>query len=331
MAAMPAVPQDPQFWNERSVFVTGCSGFLGGWLTRALLDHGARVCGLVRTRSATRPLFGDGLADRVSTVHGTVGDLSLLGDTLAEQDVEVVFHLAAQAITSAARRDPIGTLDTNVRGTWNVLEASRRAGSVKAVVIASSVKVYGAQPTLPFSEDAPLNGVQPYDVSKIGAELVSSTYHKAYGLPVVITRCGNLYGGGDLHWDRIVPGTIRAATDGRAPVVRSGGTPLRDYVYVEDAIDAFLRLAQIAEEPTVAGQAFNVGTGAPVSELEMTEQILGVMGLTDLDPEVQPASPGEIVHQSLAPDKLQSATGWVASRELVDGLARTVAWYRDYL
>ena len=328
---MPVVPQDPQFWRGRNVFVTGCSGFLGGWLSRALLEHGANVWGLVRAGSVIRPIFGDGLVDRVATVSGAVGDLALLGDTLAAHDIEVVFHLAAQAITSAAQRDPIGTLDTNVRGTWNVLEASRRAGAVKAVVIASSVKVYGAQPTLPFSEEAPLNGVQPYDASKIGAELVSSTYHKAYGLPVVITRCGNLYGGGDLHWDRIVPGTIRAATDGRTPVVRSGGTPLRDYVYVEDAIDAFLRLAQVAEEPMVAGEAFNVGTGAPVSELEMTEQILGVMGLDDLQPEVQPASPGEIVHQSLAPDKLQRATGWVASRELVDGLTRTVAWYRDYL
>jgi CDP-glucose 4,6-dehydratase len=331
MAAMPVVPQDPQFWRGRNVFVTGCSGFLGGWLSRALLDHGAKVWGLVRAGSAIRPIRDDGLVDRVSTVRGDVGDLGLMSETLAQRDVEVVFHLAAQAITSAAQRDLIGTLDTNVRGTWNVLEAARRAGSVKAIVIASSVKVYGEQPTLPFSEEAPLKGVEPYDASKIGAELVSSTYHGAYGLPVVITRCGNLYGGGDLHWDRIVPGTIRAATGGRVPVVRSGGTPLRDYVYVEDAIDAFLRLAQVAEQPAVAGQAFNVGTGAPVSELKMTEQILDVMGIDDLHPEVQPASAGEIVHQSLAPDKLQRATGWVASRELVDGLARTVAWYRDYL
>ena len=331
MAGMPVVQQDPQFWRGRSVFVTGCSGFLGTWLTRTLLDHGAKVCGLVRAGARAKPIFGDAVAGRVSKVNGVVGDLAVLRHALAKHDVQVVFHLAAQAITSAAQRDPIGTLDTNVRGTWNVLEASRRAGSVKAVVLASSVKVYGAQPVLPFAEDAPLNGSLPYDVSKIGAELVSSTYHKAYGLPVVITRCGNLYGGGDLHWDRIVPGTIRAATEGRAPVVRSGGTPLRDYVYVEDAIDAFLRLAQVAEQPAVAGQAYNVGTGAPVSELEMTEKILSAMDREDLKPEVLPASPDEIVHQSLATGKLQRATGWTASSTLDDGLARTVAWYRDYL
>jgi CDP-glucose 4,6-dehydratase len=331
MAAVPVVQQEPRFWDGRSVFVTGCSGFLGGWLARALLDHGARVSGLVRGAAAARPLYADGLADRVSTVTGSIGDLTLLCDALAEHDVEVVFHLAAQAITSAARRDPIGTLDTNIRGTWNVLEASRRSGSVKAFVLASSVKVYGAQPSLPFSEDAPLNGCQPYDASKIGAELISSTYHRAYELPVVITRCGNLYGGGDLHWDRIVPGTIRAASEGRRPVVRGGGTPLRDYLYVEDAIDAFLRLAQVAREPAIAGQAFNIGTGASSSELEMTEQILRAMDREDLKPEVLPASPHAIIHQSLATDKLRAATGWTATRELEDGLARTVAWYRDYL
>jgi CDP-glucose 4,6-dehydratase len=283
-------------------------------------------------RGATaRPLFEEGLADRVSTVTGSIGDLSLLSEIVAGHDVEVVFHLAAQAITSAARRDPIGTLETNIRGTWNVLEASRRAGSVKAVVLASSVKVYGEQPSLPFSEDARLNGRQPYGASKIGAELISSTYHRAYDLPVVITRCGNLYGGGDLHWDRIVPGTIRSATEGRRPVVRSGGTPLRDYLYVEDAIDAFLRLAQVAGEPAVAGEAFNIGTGAPRSELEMTEYILRAMGREELQPDVRPASRGKIVHQSLATEKLRAATGWMATRELGDGLARTVAWYRDYL
>lgn len=331
MAAVPVVHQDPAFWSGRSVFVTGCSGFIGGWLARALLEHGARVSGLVRGRVADKPMFTDDLVDRVSTIHGSIGDLSLLSESLAKHDVQVVFHLAAQAITSAARRDPIGTLDTNIRGTWNVLEASRRSGTVEAVVLASSVKVYGAQPSLPFSEDAPLNGCQPYDASKIGAELISSTYHRAYELPVVITRCGNLFGGGDLHWDRIVPGTIRAATEGRPPVVRSGGTPLRDYVYVEDAVDAFLRLAQVAGEPAIAGQAFNIGTGAPRSELEMTEQILRAMGREDLQPEVLPASPGEIVHQSLATEKLRAATGWMATRGLEDGLARTVAWYRDYL
>jgi len=331
MADVPVVQQDPKFWRGRTVFVTGCAGFLGAWLTGALLHHGARVVGLVRDGASTKPMFADGLSDQVSIVAGAVGDLELLIESLADHDVEIVFHLAAQAITSAARRDPIETLDTNIRGTWNVLEASRCAGSVQAVLLASSVKVYGAHPNLPFGEDTPLRGFLPYDTSKIGAELVSAAYHRTYDLPVVVTRCGNLYGGGDLHWDRIVPGTIRAATEERAPVVRSGGTPLRDYIYVEDAVDAFLGLAQIADDPEVAGEAFNIGTGSPLSELEMTERILRSMGRTDLQPQVLSGASGEIVHQSLATAKLHRATGWTAAHDLDEGLAKTVAWYRAYL
>jgi CDP-glucose 4,6-dehydratase len=331
MAAVPLVQQDPRFWRDRRVLVTGCSGFLGAWLTRALLDLGARVVGLLREDGSTKPMFANGLADRVTPLRGSVADLELLAGALADHQVDVVFHLAAQAITSAAQRDPVGTLDTNIRGTWNVLEAARLSGTVRAMLIASSVKVYGAHPTLPFTEDTPLEGALPYDVSKIGAELVSSAYHRSFDLPVVITRCGNLYGGGDVHWDRIVPGTIRAAAGGRAPIVRSGGTPLRDYIYVEDAVDAFLRLAQVADAAGIRGEAFNVGTGAPLSELEMTERVLRSMDRTELSPRIRAASSDAIVHQSLAADKLREATGWMPAHELDDGLARTVAWYRDYL
>jgi CDP-glucose 4,6-dehydratase len=289
------------------------------------------VIGLLRDGSSKSPMFVDSVAEGVTTLHGAVGDLAALSEGLADQGVEIVFHLAAQAITSAAQQDPVGTLDTNIGGTWNVLEAARRAGTVRTVLVASSVKVYGAHPELPLTEDMALKGFLPYDTSKIGAELVSTAYHRTYGLSVVITRCGNLYGGGDLHWDRIVPGTIRAAARNRAPVVRCGGTPLRDYLYVEDAVDAFLRLAQVGDHPGVAGQAFNVGTGEPLSELEMTREILRAAGQPDLEPRVLSGSPDEIIHQSLATGKLTRATGWTASRLLQDGLSRTVAWYRDYL
>ncbi|HEX8204375.1 MAG TPA: NAD-dependent epimerase/dehydratase family protein, partial [Isosphaeraceae bacterium] len=266
------------FWQDRPTFVTGATGLVGGWLVRRLVAAGAAVVVLVRDWVPRSELARSGLLDHVDVVRGDVRDQALLERALGEHEVVTVFHLAAQTIVGIANRNPVSTLETNVGGTWALLEACRRSPTVKQVVLASSDKAYGDQETLPYDEDTPLQGRHPYDVSKSCADLIAHTYAVSYGLPVTITRCGNFYGGGDLNWNRIVPGTIRSVLRGQRPVIRSDGRYVRDYFYVEDGANAYMVLAEaLAARPELVGRAYNFSNEIQVTVLDLVRRLLQLM------------------------------------------------------
>lgn len=319
------------FWKNRRVFVTGCTGILGSWLTLALVNVGASVVGLIRDRVPLSNLNLSGAVQRITAVDGDITDGELLERVLNEYEVEVVFHLAAQPLVRLANRAPAGTFEVNIKGTWLLLEACRRSATVKRIVVASSDKAYGDQDVLPYSEEAPLQGRHPYDVSKSCADLIAQTYATTYRLPIAVTRCGNIYGGGDLNWDRIVPGTMRSVLRGEAPVIRSDGSPVRDYLYVDDIVDGYLRLAERLDDPAVCGQAFNFGMDDPRSALNMAETIIALSDHPGLKPVVLNQASHEIAKQFLSSEKAQRVLGWRAQYSLEDGLRRTLAWYREFL
>jgi len=318
-------------WLDRPVLITGCTGLLGSWLAATLVDAGAQVVGLIRDEVAQSLLRLSGYQDRMGAVRGDVTDYGLLERALNEYEVDAVFHLAAQTTVTIANRAPLSTLEANIKGTWTVLEAARRSPTVTRIVVASSDKAYGALPTLPYTEDMPLRGSHPYDASKACADLLAQMYAATYGLPVAITRCANMYGGGDLNWNRIVPGTIRSVLRGEAPVVRSDGTPLRDYLYVKDAVQAYLVLAQQLDRPEVRGQAFNFGTNQPRTAMEMVEMIISLCGAPDLRPIVLGEASHEIQDQYLDSTKARTTLGWEPAHSLEQGLQETAAWYQAFL
>ena len=320
-----------RFWDGRPVLVTGASGLLGSWLVAALHDRGARVVTLVRDLVPDALFHTGGAAARSTIVLGDICDGALIERVLAEYEIDAVFHLAAQTIVEHAQRNPVGTLRANVEGTWEVLDACRRSGRPTRIVVASSDKAYGDQPVLPYTEDQPLEGRHPYDVSKSCCDLIAQAYANSYGLPVAITRCGNLYGGGDLNFNRLVPGTVRSLLAGERPVLRSDGSPQRDYIYVEDAAAAYLQLAERTHEDGIAGEAWNFSTESPLTALAMTEAITGAVGRPDLDPLVEATAHHEIQDQFLSAAKARAVLGWEPLHGLEEGLRRTVAWYRDYL
>ncbi len=323
--------QSADFWRDRSVFVTGGSGLVGSWLVEQLLAAGADVVCLIRDWSPTSRLTTSGALERVKVVRGDICDQALLERALGEYEVQTVIHLAAQTIVGIANRNPISTFEANIQGTWMLLEACRRSPLVKQVVVASSDKAYGDQDILPYNEDTPLEGRHPYDVSKSCADLLSLTYAKSYDLPVAITRCGNFYGGGDLNWNRIVPGTIRSALRGQRPIIRSDGQFVRDYFYVEDGAAAYMTLVEsLAAKPELSGQAFNFSNELQITVLELTQQILGLLG-SDLEPEVRNEASNEIRHQYLSAAKARELLNWSPSFTLDEGLARTIEWYRSFL
>jgi CDP-glucose 4,6-dehydratase len=320
----------PDFWQDRRVFVTGCTGLVGAWTVRALLERGAHVVGLVRDQVAGSELARSGLLAHIDVVRGCVEDYPLLERALAEYEIQNVFHLAAQTIVGIANRSPLSTFEANIKGTWCILEATRRCGFGPHVVVASSDKAYGEQVQLPYTEDAPLQGRHPYDASKSCTDILALTYHHTYRLPVCVTRCGNFYGGGDLNFNRIVPGTIRSVLRGQRPIIRSDGTFIRDYFYVKDGAAAYLHLAEcMARKPEVIGHAFNFSTEIQVTVLEMTRLILEQMGST-LVPDVRNEAHHEIPHQYLSAAKARRLLGWQPRWTLTQALAETVAWYRDY-
>ena len=319
------------FWRDRRVLVTGCTGLVGAWTTRALVERGAHVVGLVRDQVWGSELTRSGFVARIDVVRGGVEDQPLLERALAEYEVQTVFHLAAQTIVGIAHRCPLSTFESNIKGTWCLLEAARRCGHRPDVVVASSDKAYGEQAELPYTEESPLAGRQPYDVSKSCADLLTLAYHHTYGLPVCVTRCGNFYGGGDLNWNRIVPGTIRSVLRGAAPVVRSDGTNVRDYFYVKDGAHAYLHLAEcLAARPEIAGQAFNFSADTPVSVLDLVIRILRLMD-SPLQPRVLGETRHEIHHQYLSSAKARQALGWTPLYGLDEALHETIAWYEDFL
>jgi len=319
------------FWLDRNVLVTGCTGFLGSWLTIDLVDRGADVAGLIFDEDPRVQLARSDYDQRIRRVYGSVTDYVLMERVLNEYDIETVFHLAAQPLVRAANRAPLSTFKTNIQGTWTLLEAIRRSPTVGRVVTASSDKAYGDQETLPYAETAPLQGRHPYDVSKSCADLISLTYAETYDLPVCVTRCGNVYGGGDLHWDRVVPGTIRSVLRGERPIIRSDGTLTRDYLYVEDIVTAYILLAERMDDPALHGEAFNFGMNDPKTTLEMVETICRVAGRKNLEPIILDEAPNEILHQYLDSTKATLTLGWKPAWSLEDGLRETLAWYRDFL
>ncbi|MBI3331718.1 GDP-mannose 4,6-dehydratase [Candidatus Peregrinibacteria bacterium] len=319
------------FWRDRPTFVTGGSGLVGGWVVRRLLEHGAHVVCLVRDWVPQSVLLGTDLQSKVTLVRGDLTDEVLMERALGEYEIDTVLHLAAQTIVGIANRNPVSTFESNIRGTWTLLEACRRSPMVKQIVVASSDKAYGDQDTLPYAEDAPLQGRHPYDVSKSCADLLAQSYAHTFGLPVVVTRCGNFYGGGDLNWNRIVPGTIRAALQGEAPVIRSDGKSVRDYFYAEDGAHAYLLLAELlAMRPELAGESFNFSNELQMPVLDLVQKILSLMDC-NVVPVIKNEAHNEIRHQYLSAEKARTMLGWKPLFTLEEGLKRTIEWYRTHL
>lgn len=319
------------FWRDRSVFITGGTGLLGSWMVAELVNLGAKVTGLVRDWVPKSRLHTDKFDGQINVVRGNVENLPLLERIIAEYEVDTVFHLAAQTIVGVANREPLGTFEANIKGTWNLLEACRRVGGVSRIVIASSDKAYGDQEVLPYDEMTPLQGEHPYDVSKSCADLISRTYYVSYGLPVCITRCGNFYGGGDLNFNRIVPDTIKSALLNKSVVIRSDGSYIRDYFYVRDGVLAYLHLAEQMARSEVLGEAFNFSNELQITVLELVNKILDLMHKQDLKPIILNQAKNEIKHQYLSANKARSLLNWQPSYSLEMGLLETIDWYKDFM
>jgi len=317
-------------WSTRSVLVTGATGMVGSNLCRRLLDEGARVVGLIADDDPTSELARSGTLSKMVVMSGRLERYDDVERAINNTEVDTVIHLGAQPIVGAAARAPRHAFETNIQGTWNVLDACRLIGSrVQRVVVASSDKAYGAQPVLPYVEDMPLAGVQPYEVSKSCTDLIALSYAKTYGVPVAVARCGNIYGRGDLNWNRIVPGTMRSLIRGAQPVIRSDGSLIRDYLHVDDVTDAYLTLADRANE--FAGEAFNFSDESPMSVLEIYAAICDAAGMADTEPSILGEASDEIPAQYLNASKAREGLGWVPTISLRDGLAQTFAWYRAFL
>ncbi len=332
LVTSPVLKQSPgEFWRDRPTFVTGATGLVGSWLVQRLLEQGADVVCLVRDSIPQSRFASSGAMDRVKLVRGDIVDQALMERALGEHEIDTVIHLAAQTIVGIANRNPVSTFEANIQGTWSLLEACRRSPLVKSISMASSDKAYGDQEILPYDEDTPLQGQHPYDVSKSCSDLISQAYAKSYDLPVTVTRCGNFYGGGDLNWNRIVPGTIRSIMRGQRPVIRSDGQSIRDYFYVEDGAAVYLLLAQaLREQPELAGQAFNFSDELQITVLDLTRRILELMG-SDLEPDVRNEASNEIRHQYLSADKARRDLQWKPLFTLDEGLNNTIDWYRNFL
>jgi CDP-glucose 4,6-dehydratase len=321
---------DTVFWRDRPVLVTGATGLLGGWIVRALIDLKADVVCLVRDWVPQSELVRRGMLERVKVARGDVRDQAVLERVLNEFEIDTVLHLAAQTIVGTANRNPLSTFETNVAGTWAMLEACRRCPTVKQIILASSDKAYGDQTELPYIESMPLQGRHIYDASKSCADLVAQSFAQVYDVPVAITRCGNFYGGGDLNWNRIVPGTVRSVVRGQSPIIRSDGTYVRDYIYAEDAVGAYLFLAEhLARDPGLRGEAFNFSNETQITVRALVDRILAKMG-SKLRPQVLGEASNEIRHQYLSAEKARRVLGWKPLFTLDEGLDRTIEWYREF-
>ena len=321
-----------RFWKDRDVFVTGATGLLGSSMVGELLKLGARVTCLVRDWVSGSNLLDSGYIARCNVVRGELENYDVILRAINEYHINTVFHLGAQTIVATASRSPISTFESNIRGTWNLLEACREcSGLVERVLVASSDKAYGSHDRLPYTEDAPLRGRFPYDVSKSCADLIAMSYFHTYRTPVAITRCGNLFGGGDLNFNRLVPGTIRSALRDEAPIIRSDGEYVRDYFYVIDAVHAYLRLAERMPANDVVGEVFNFGTETPLSVLDLVHRICKEAGKPSLVPKLLNEANHEIRQQYLDCSKAKRMLGWQPEYTLEAGLQETIGWYRQWL
>ena len=331
MSGPPPLTPDHS-WDARRILVTGATGIVGSWLVKELLAKNAYVVALVKDADPQSELCRSGDIRHVSVVNGTLEDFWALERAISLHEIDTVFHLGAQTLVGVAHRSPLQTFEANIRGTYNLLEACRwHQGLVGRVVIASSDKAYGEQPKLPYSEDMPLKGRHPYEVSKSCADLIAQAYHHTYDLPVGVARVGNVYGGGDLNWSRLVPGTVRAFLKSESPLIRSDGTYLRDYIYVKDVTRAYMCLAERVHEPQVRGTAFNFGTESNVTVLDMVRNIQRLTGCMQIAPRILNNAEGEIRDQYLSSARARETLGWAPQFDLERGLSETIDWYRAFL
>lgn len=323
--------QVKKFWQDRRVFITGGSGLVGGWLVEELLRQKAEVIVLVRDWVASSQLLSKNTLSKATLVRGDLSDSRFLERVLAEYEIQSVIHLAAQTIVPIANKNPLSTFESNIAGTWNLLESCRHVKSIDSIVIASSDKAYGDTPTLPYQEDMPLRAVYPYDVSKACADMIGFSYARTWGLPIAITRCGNFFGGGDLNWNRLIPGTIRSILRNHPPLIRSDGTLIRDYIYVEDAVSAYMVLSQaLSEDHRLKGEAFNFSNDTQKTALQLTSILLEILN-SDLTPIIKGGDGGEIKVQYLDSSKARQTLKWAPRFGLQEGLKKTVEWYKAHL
>lgn len=317
-------------WKEKNVFVTGADGFIGSWLAKELLEKGANVFALVRDLKKEAGYKLLGIADKISLVKGDLVDYSSLKRVMDEFEIDSCFHLAAQALVQLATENPLSTFESNIKGTWNLLEACRNSKTIERIVIASSDKAYGSQRKLPYTEESPLLGLYPYDASKACADILSRSYFVSYGLPISVTRNANTYGGGDLNFSRIIPDAIRHILQKKEFIIRSDGTPERDYMYIKDAISGYLTLAENLDRDDIKGQAFNFGTATPLSVLDLFKLIAKKCGESNPKFKVLGKAKNEIDRQYLAIDKAKKLLGWKPEYSLEKGLEETIKWYKNY-
>ena len=334
MESVEVMSQQPssEFWSSKRVLVTGATGMVGAWVTRWLVDAGAHTVAFISDADPQSELVRSGYIDRVTVMNGRLENYDDVERAINNQEIDSIIHLGAQPIVGAADRSPRHTFESNIQGTWNVLDAARVLGDlVKRVVVASSDKAYGTQPVLPYKENMSMNGDHPYEVSKSCTDLISTTYARTYGLPVTIARCGNIYGGGDLNWNRIVPGTFRSILRGEQPVLRSDGTFVRDYLHVDDIVSAYLLLGERSHEEQLKGEGFNFSDESPLTVMQIYKAICSAAGKPDLEPKILNAAAGEIKDQYLDSTKAHDVLGWKASVSLSEGLTKSWTWYRDLL
>jgi len=319
----------PGFWQHRNVFVTGATGLLGSWLTKYLVDVGTNVTGLVRDIVPRSHLHSSKYHEQINIVRGGLEDYHTLERALGEYEIDTVFHTGAQTIVEIANRNPLSTFEANIQGTWHILEACRRSPRVRNIVVASSDKAYGTHSNLPYNEDFALQGRHPYDVSKSAADLIAQSYYHSYKLPVTVTRCGNLFGGGDLNFNRIVPGTIKSILHNEQPVLRSDGSFIRDYFYIEDGALAYINLAEKMDDEKIHGHAFNFSNENQITALDMVNKIIEIMK-SPLKPKILGIASNEITHQYLSAKKARELLSWEPIFSLDDALNKTVAWYKEF-
>lgn len=319
------------FWTDKKVFITGATGLLGSWLTKRLINEKAKVFALVRDFDPQSELIRSEDYKKISIINGELQDFPTMERAIASNEIEYVFHVAAQAIVGTAYINPLEAFESNIRGTYNLLEACRRfSQNIKGIIVASSDKAYGSSKELPYHEGMPLKGIYPYEVSKSCADLIADSYFQTYNLPIAVSRCGNIYGGADFNWSRIIPGTIKSLFDAQAPIIRSDGKFLRDYLFVEDVVSAYLLLAENLHRKEIQGQAFNFAPGKPYSVIEIVEQLQKIMDKKHLSPVILNSCKGEIKDQYLESSKAKKLLKWSPIFSLDKGLKETVKWYEKY-
>ena len=320
-----------RIFKNRNVLVTGATGIVGSWLIKDLLKLRCEITGLIYKADRNSELYRSNDIRRIKIVKGPLENIKGLTTAIKDFSIDTVFHLAAQAIVDKAHQKPFETFEANIRGTYNLLEACRiNQRKIRAIIVASSDKAYGASKHLPYTEDMPLEGRQPYEVSKSCTDLLAQSYYHSYKLPIGIVRCGNIFGGGDLHWNRIVPGTIRSLLSKKRPIIRSDGSYVRDYIYVKDVSRALCLLTQNLLSEKYHGEAFNVSPQEPLTVLQIVTAIQKHMGYEYLKPVIQNIAKGEIQSQYLSSVKAKKLLHWKPRYSLGQGLKETISWYEKF-